>query len=108
MRAIACSKSVPPGTHARHGLHTPEGGLAHRGLGNLIPRTTRRSQKHHVPFSQHFFAIDPKVCSVTHASGSRKAADAESCTQEARPSGSTAPLFLGCKMWADPQYLTSW
>jgi hypothetical protein len=108
MKAIACSKSVPPGTHARHGLHTPEGGLAHRGLGNLIPRTTRRSQKHDVPFSQHFFAIDANVRSAMHTSGSRKSAGSQSSTREASPFGSTSALFLGCKMWADPQYLTSW
>ena len=108
MKAIACSKSVPPGTHARHSLPTPEGGWAHRGLGNLIPRTTRRSQKHDVPFSQHFSAIDANVRSAMHTSGSRKSAGSQSSTREASPFGSTSALFLGCKMWADPQYLTSW
>ena len=108
MKAIACSKSVPPGTHARHGPPTPEGGWAHRGLGILIPRTTRRSQKHDVPFSQHFFAIDANVRLAMHTSGSRKSAGSQSSTREASPFGSTSALFLGCKMWADPQYLTSW
>jgi hypothetical protein len=108
VKALACSKSVPPGTHARHGLRTPAGGRAHRGLGNLIPRTTRRSQKHHVPFSQHFFAIGANVRSAMHPSGSRKSGGSQSSTREAGPFDSILALFLGCKMWADPQYLTSW
>jgi len=108
MKAIACNKSVSPGTHARHRLHTPEGGSAHRALGNLIPRTTRRSQKHHVPFSQHFVAIGADVRSPMRPSGPRQSTGSQSFTREANSFGSTSALFLGCKMWADPQYLTSW
>ena len=108
MKAIACSRLASPGTHARHGLHTPEDGWAHRGLGNLVPRTTRRSQKHHVPFSQHFFAIGANVRSAMHPSGSRQSAGSQSSTREASPFGSTSALFLGCKMWADAQYRRSW
>ena len=108
MKAIARSKSVPPGVHARHRLHTPEGGWAHRGLGNLILRTTRRNQKHHVPFSQHFFAIGANVRSPMHPSGPCQSAGSQSFPREAGPFDSTSALFLGCKMWADPQYLTSW
>jgi hypothetical protein len=69
---------------------------------------TRRSQKHDVPFSQHFSAIDAKIRSAMHTSGSRKSAGSQSSTREASPFGSTSALFLGCKMWADPQYRTSW
>jgi hypothetical protein len=80
----------------------------HRSRGNLIPRTTRRSQKHHVPFSQHFFAIGVNVRSAMHPSGSRKSSGSQLFTGEASPFDSTSALFLGCKMWADPQYLPSW
>ena len=45
---------------------------------------------------------------VSQVSGSRKSAGSQSSTGEAGPFGSTSALFLGCKMWADPRYLTSW
>src|SRR5215471_12379560 len=34
---MACSKSAPPGTHARQGLRTPEGSSAPRARGDLPP-----------------------------------------------------------------------
>ena len=108
MKAVAGSKSVSPGVHARRGPRTLEGSSAHRALGNLIPRTTRRSQKHHVPFSQHFVAIGADVRSPMRPSGPRQSTGSQSFTREANSFGSTSALFLGCKMWADPQYLTSW
>jgi len=108
VKAIACSKSARPGTHARHGLRTPAGGWTHRGLGNLIPRTTRRSQKRHVPFSQHLSAICDNVRSAIHPSGARKSPGSQSSPGEAGPFDSTSALFLWCKMWADPTYLRSW
>ena len=104
---MACSKSAPLGTHARHGLRTPEGSSAPRALGNLIPRTTQ-SQKHHVPFSQHFVAIDANVRSAMHMSGSRQSAGSQSSPREASPFDWISALFLGCKMWADPTYQRSW
>ena len=108
MKAVAGSKSVSPGVHARRGPRTLEGSSAHRALGNLIPRTTRRSQKHHVPFSQHFVAIGADVRSPMRPSGPRQSTGSQSFTREANSFGSTSALFLGCKMWADPTYQRSW
>ena len=108
MKAVAGNKSVAPGAHARQGPRTPAGSSAHRALGNLIPRTTRRSQKRHVPFSQHFVAIGANVRSAMHPSGPRQSTGSQLFSRGANPFGSTSALFLGCKMWADPQYLTSW
>src|SRR5262252_5528805 len=74
----------------------------------VVSATTRRSQKHHVPFSQHVVAIGANVRPPMHPSGPRQSAGSQSSPREAGPFGSTSALFLGCKMWADPQYLTSW
>jgi len=95
--------------------HACPAGSAHAGgqqrapcSRRSAPRTTRRSQKHHVPFSQHFFPIDANVRSAMHMSGSRQSAGSQSSSREASPFGSISAPFLGCKMWADPTYQRSW
>ena len=107
MKAIACSKSALPGACPA--------GSAHAGGRLGAPWSRRSHPPNDTPEPKAPRAIfatllcDRRQRSSANASvGPRQSAGSQSSPREAGPFGSTSALFLGCKMWADPQYLTSW